>query len=690
MDKKIAYLLVLPGLMTGTVYASDNEVQELEDIIVTSAGFKQATTRSAKPVTVLTGDELRAKIGQTIGETLQNEPGMTSQSFGAGVGMPVIRGQSGPRVRVMQNSLGNNDLSSLSPDHANGVDPLIAERVEVLRGPSTLLYGNGAIGGIVNVIDNRIPEQVPNKIIGGAGEERYDSATNESASAFKLEGGKSSFAYHLDGFYRDQDNTHIGGSAIDETAVRTHDPSFKSIASGELQNSDGVINNTQARSRGGSIGFSAITETGLVGAAINSLEKKYGIAPDGHGEAPVTVDLNQVKYDFKAQLNKPTAWVEAIRLKFGYTDYKHVELDGGVPGTKFLNEALESRLELEHKPVGILNGVAGFQSIHSQFIGLGDEGQIVPKSDIDSFALFALESFSIGDVTYELGGRAEGQTIKPEGRNEVSYQPISGSASALWQITDQHQLSLGFTHSQRVPQIQELFSNGFHHATRSFERGNDSLNKETSNNLDLSYRFDGGRMKTEINLFHNWVNDYIYQQRSSSLLFNKAVGSFVLPDTTCDECFPLLNSQQANAVFKGFEAQNVFTLIENQHGVLDLTLFGDYTRGTFAGGSDVPRMPPLRYGFQLSYTKDDFNGNLRLTRGEAQTKSGENETSTPSYVLVNLSAQYRITSFDDSEVMLFAKGKNLLNENIRNSTSYLRNFAPEPGRSAEVGIRISY
>jgi iron complex outermembrane recepter protein len=685
------YLALLFSLaIVSPIYAETTEIQKLEDVVITSTGIRQATSKSAKPVTVLSGDSLKNKVGQTIGETLQNELGISNQSFGAGVGTPVIRGQSGPRVRVMQNSLGNNDLSSLSPDHANGVDPIIAERVEVLRGPSTLLYGNGAIGGIVNVIDNRIPEEIPDKIIGGAGEQRYDSATTESASAIKIEGGHSHFAYHVDGFYRDQDNTHIGGTAIDETAVRIHDPSFNSIPPGELQNSDGVINNTQARSRGGSIGISAIGDIGLIGVAVNSLEKKYGIAPDGHGEAPVTVDLNQTKYDFKAQLNNPVSWAEALRMKFGYTDYKHVEYDGETPGTTFQNESLESRLELEHKPIGIVKGVAGFQSTHNQFVGLGAEGQIVPKSDIDSFALFAVESFAIGAVTYELGGRAEGQTITPEGRNDVSYKPLSGSASALWQINKQHQLSLGFTHSQRAPQIQELFSDGFHHATRSYEQGNADLNKEISNNLDLGYRFNSDWMTAEINLFHNWVNDYIYQQRSASQLFNEADGNFVSADTPCDECFPLLNSQQANAIFKGFEAQTVLPVMANRYGALDLTLFGDYTRGTFVNGSDVPRMPPLRYGFQVSYEKNDFTSNLRLTRGEAQTNTGDNETSTSAYLLLNLGTQYRIASFKNSDVTLFAKGKNLLNENIRNSTSYLRNFAPEPGRSAELGIRINY
>ncbi len=684
------FLLFAVGLSATAASAEDNDAQELDEIIVYGTSIKQTTTSFAKPVTMLTGDSLRGTIGQTIGETLQNELGITSQSFGAGIGSPVIRGQAGPRVRVLQNSLGNNDVSSLSPDHANGVDPIIAERVEVLRGPSTLLYGAGAIGGIVNVIDNRIPEALPDKPIGGAGEQRYDSATNETASALKLEGGTKDVAYHVDGFYRDQNNTHIGGLAIDEAAARKHDPSFKSLLPGELINTDGFIANSQARSRGGSVGMSYIGAAGLIGAAANSLEKVYGIAPDGHGEAPITVDMKQTKYDIKSQLNKPFAFADKIKMKFGYTDYQHVELNGGVPGTTFLNESFESRLELEHTQIDKMKGIIGFQSVNSQFEGLGEEGQIVPKSDIDSYALFAVETFDLAPVKIDVGFRAEGNLISPESHASVSYLPVSGSVSALWDITDQHQINLAFTHSQRAPQLQELFTDGFHHATRSFERGNAGLGKELSNNLDLSYHFNSSWMTAEISLFHNWVNDYIYQQRSSSLLFNAADNSFVTPDTNCDECFPILDGNQADANFKGFETQTIFPLMQNKYGALDLTLFGDYTRGTFNRGGDVPRMPPLRYGLQLSYEKDEFSTNAKLTRGEAQTNPGTNETETDSYLLLNIGAQYRLAYSDNADILLFAKGKNLLNENIRNSTSYLRNFAPEPGRSAELGIRISY
>ncbi len=683
------YLIIILFLSTAISANAGDEPQQLDELTVYSVGPKHATATTAQPAIVLSGDSLRTKIGQTLGETLSNELGISNRSFGAGVGSPVIRGQAGPRVKILQNSLGNNDLSSLSPDHANGVDPVIAERIEVLRGPSTLLYGSGNIGGIVNVIDNRIPEAVPNKIIGGAGEQRYDSATEESATVLKLEGGKGNIAYHVDGFYRDQNNTHIGGMAIDEAAARRQNPIFNT-PSEAIINTDGYIGNSQARSRGGSVGAAYIGDAGLMGAAANNLEKRYGIAPDGRGEAPVSVDLKQTKYDIKGQLNNPFAFAEEIRMNFGYTDYQHVELEGNVPGTTFLNESFESRLELEQHPIDKMTGIFGFQSVNSTFEGLGEEGQIVPKSDIESYALFSVESFNLDTVKIDLGARVEGNTIAPINRASVSYIPVSGSASALWDITEQHQVSLAFTHSQRAPQIQELFSDGFHPATHSYELGNAGLGKELSNNLDLSYRFNSTWMTGEINLFHNWVNDYIYQQRSSALLFDAAKGHFVTSGTNCEDCFPLLNTQQADATFKGFEAQTIFTLMQNNYGALDLTLFGDYTRGTFNNRRDVPRMPPLRYGLQLSYEKNEFSTNARLTRGEAQTHPGENETETAGYLLLNVGAQYRLADIQGMDILFFAKGKNLLNENIRNSTSYLRNFAPEPGRSGELGIRLSY
>jgi iron complex outermembrane receptor protein len=672
-------------LSTATALAAGENIKQLDTMVV-SAPVATSSSKSAKPLTVLTGDALHSKMGTTIGDTLKNELGVTSQSFGAGVGTPVIRGQSGPRVQVMQNSMINNDASSLSPDHANGVEPILAERIEVLRGPATLLYGNGAIGGIVNVIDNRIPEKTFDKVIGGAGEQRYDSATNETSSVVKVEGSHNGFAYHVDGFYRDQGNTHIGGKPIDADAVRVNDPSYVAI-----ENPQGVINNSNARSRGGSAGVSMIGEAGLVGVSINQLDKNYGIPSDGTGGAPVTVDLKQTKYDFKAQLNQPFAFAEKVKMKFGYTDYQHTELDGGTPATQFLNKSYASRVELEQKAIGALTGSVGFQSTNSEFSAINADGSapLVPKSNIDSYGLFAVESYKHGAVTYELGGRGEWVTISPENAGSLTYLPISGSASALWDVTKQHQLSLAYTHSQRAPLIQELFYDGVHEASRSYELGNANLRKEFSNNLDVGYRFNSDWMNAEVNVFHNWVSNYIYQQRAD-YLFNTDAGDFTAACALGEPCIPVEINQQAGATFKGYEAQLKFPVMENHYGLVDLSVFSDYTRGTFNKGGDVPRMPPLRYGVQLSYEKNDFSSNVRLTRGEAQTHAGANETSTASYLLLNVGAQYHIASISQADIMVFANAKNLTNENIRNSTSYLRNFAPDAGRSGEVGIRVSY
>jgi iron complex outermembrane receptor protein len=670
MSKKTAIFLFLStAAATPAVNAAEEDVQKLEDVVVT-APLQDKAAESAVPATVLSDEELRLKVGHSIGDTLKNELGITSQSFGPGVGTPVIRGQSGPRVRVLNNGIGSNDVSAISPDHATSVEPLLAERVEVLRGPATLLYGSGAIGGVVNVIDNRIPNKLPEKLLGGALEQRFDSTSDETSTVLKIEGGKSNLAYHLDGFYRDRNNLDIGGSAIDVNAAQATDPSLN-----VTQNTQGYINNTAAHAISGSAGVSLVGDPGFAGIAVNRLENNYGIAPDGTGETS-RIDLKQDKYDFKSELKDPFKFAESLRMKLGYTNYKHTEIADGEPGSFFTNKTYESRLELTHNPLGIFRGMVGFQAIAGDFAAIDKSTNevIVPQTLSNSYGVFAVESFDIGAFANQLGIRVEDTTLEPLGLASLNYVPVSASASSLWNINDSNSLNLAITRSQRAPQVQELLANGFHDATRSFEVGNVNLREETSYNLDLGYKFKSDWVKAQIDLFHNWAGDYIYQQRN---------GEFV-------DGAPVLETRQNDATFMGYESKLVFPLLQNRHGMVDLTLFSDFTRGQFVNGRDVPRMPPLRFGFQLDYTKGDWNTNLRLTRGEAQTHSGDNDTATAGYMLLNLGTQYQVMDLRDADVMIFAKANNLLDENIRNSTSYLRNFAPEPGRGAEIGFRVSY
>lgn len=688
MYGKFALTLAACGALAMPAQAEDQAATELEAVVV-SAPVERTVSEIAKPATVLTGEELRLKAGSTIGETLKQEPGITSQSFGPGVGQPVIRGQSGPRVRVMSNSLGVGDVSQLSPDHANGVEPVLAERIEVLRGPSTLLYGSGAIGGIVNVIDNRIPESVPEKLLSPTFEQRYNSVSDETTSNLKLEGGKTGFAYHLDGFYRDRNNLHIGGPAIAENAARQSDAALEGV---DLQNSFGVIPNTNARSKGGTVGMSLVGDAGFAGVSINYLGNNYGIPPDGTGGPNTRINLKQTRYDFKSELKNPVAFAEALRVRFGYIDYAHTELNGDVPATLFTNKSYESRLEVVHQPLGPLKGIMGLQTLSSDFgaASLEQPQALVPNSQIGSYGVFAVESFTLGPGLYELGLRGETSSVDPQRGPKRSYAPISASASGQWKIAEANTINFAVTRSQRAPQVQELFSHGVHDATHSFEFGEPNLKTETSYNLDLGYRFQADWVSAELNLFQNWVNDYIFQQQTGGV-FNEDLGEFQARCSSPGACFPVVKSRQADATFKGFEGNVKVPLMENRYGVVDLTLFGDFTRGEFVAGGNVPRMPPLRYGFQLAYAHGEhWSANLRLTRGEKQDHPGANDTATNGYALLDLNLQYQVTGLKDTRILVFAMGHNLLNDNIRNSTSYLRNFAPEPGRGAEIGLRVSY
>lgn len=652
---------------------------ELDSIIVT-APLSATEEDSAVPITVLSGNELRMKTGHSIGETLKDELGISSQSFGPGVGTPVIRGQAGPRVRVLNNGIGSNDVSAISPDHAASTEAVLAERIEVLRGPATLLYGSGAMGGVVNVIDNRIPGQLPDKLLGGALEQRFDSTSDETSTALKLEGGQGNLAYHLDGFYRHRNNLDIGGSGIDTAKVAITDPSLDIV-----DNPRGYLNNTGAEAISGSAGLSWVGDSGFAGASINNINNNYGIAPDGTGEETVRIAMRQSKYDFKSELKNPFGLGKALRTRLGYTDYEHTEIANGEPGAYYTNQSYEGRMEFEHHDLGPLRGVVGFQAQASDFNAIEKlSGEaIVPQSDITSYGVFGVESFDMGDVTYQLGARVEQTDIRPDNLDTLSYTPVSASASALWKIDQRNSLNLAVTRSSRAPQVQELLSNGFHDATRTFDKGDINLKEETAYNLDLGYRFKTDWLRAEFDLFHNWASDYIYQERD---------GEFVDEDgNPCVvDCVPVLSSAQDDAIFKGYEAKLIVPMMENHYGLLELTLFSDYTRGEFVQGGDVPRMPPLRYGFQLDYSLDKLSSYLRLTQADEQPYAGDFETPTDGYVLFNVGVNYQIKAYDDAKLMLFAKGNNLLNENIRNATSYLRNFAPEAGRGAEVGVRLSY
>jgi len=656
-------------------HAGSEHVHELDQLII-STPLSDSTSNTALPVSILSGDELRMKASSSVGETLKNEPGISSQSFGPGVGQPVIRGQSGSRVHVLQNGLGSLDVSSLSPDHANSTEALWADRIEVLRGPATLLYGSGAIGGVVNVLDNRIPAKLPESTIEGAFEQRYNTVNEGKSSAFKLEGGAGMLAWHLDGFYRDSIDMQISDSA-------------------NLAESDNRLVNSNARAKSGTAGFSIVDDSGFIGFSINHLDNNYGIpAGDGHEEDDhndehiVRIDLQQTRYDMKAEIKEPLAFAESLRLRLSYNDYQHIELENAVAGTVFSNEGFESRMELIQKPWAFFDhGVIGVQTKNSELSAIGEES-VIPESDIDSFGFFTVQDIHTDHLTYQLGMRVEQQWIDPTGRSEVSHTPVSFSTSALWSITEEDSIKLTFSRSERAPDVQELFSNGLHHASSSYDVGNSNLDVEVSHNIELGFHIDHDWFQADINLYQNWVDDYI-SKINNGQFFDEDSGNFS-NNCTEDHCFPVFNAQQQDAEFQGFEAQVIIPVLTTSYGQLNSELFADYVRGQFSNGDDIPRMPPLKYGMQLGWEHTDWMTQIRMTRAEKQRNAGLNETNTDGYWLLDVSANYRFGISEHADILLFAKGNNLLDQDIRHSVSYLRNSAPEAGRGAEMGIRIEF
>ncbi len=637
--------------------AKAEQPEQLETIII-SAPLHKGAAETIHPVNILTGKDLTLKQGASIGDTLKQELGIHSRSFGSNVGQPVIRGQLGPRVQVLQNGISSLDVSGISPDHANSTEGIFADQIEVLRGPASLLYGSGAIGGVVNVIDNRIPLYVP-EASNFTFEQRYNSVSDGWSSALKHEGGVDKFAWHIDGFFRDSQSYDVPG---------------------------GVVDNTDAQSWSTSAGGSWIDDWGMFGVSINHLDNNYGVPPI---DELVRIDLQQTRYDIKAEIYEPFDWAETLKLRFAYNDYQHDELEDGVTvGTQFDNQGWEGRGELVHHQLGFIDhGALGFQTRYEDFSATGEEA-FVPPSILQNYGIFAVEDIHADDITYEVGLRVEHQQIDADGFESKRHTPVNASLSALWHATDDTSVSLAFTYAQRAPDIQELFADGVHFATQSFEIGDENLQLETSYNLEMSFKTEIDWLSAELNLFHNWSDDYIIQ-RNTGQLFDLNTEQFNSLCTT--DCLPVFQTVQQDAIFYGFESQITSPLWDSEIHKLNGSLFADFVRGRLDSGGNVPRMPPLRYGIQLSYEGNkDFSAGLRLTRAEKQTKTDENETPTSGYLLLNANINYNWQFSKDSNALFFVKGNNLLNETIRNSTSFLKDFAPEPGRGAELGVKITF
>ena len=665
-------------------HAADAPAAEasLPPVTVSASGLQLGANEMTTPVTVLEGDELVRRREATLGETLNSEPGITSSHFGAGASRPIIRGMDGPRVKVLSDGAELHDASTISPDHAVVSEPLLATQIEVLRGPSALVYGNGAVGGVVNVLDGKIPTAVPQKGYEGSAELRANSGASEKAGAFSLTGGAGNLAVHVEGVARDAGDYRVGkGWAPEGEPTRKVRGSFN-------------------RTDTGSVGLSWVGERGYLGAAYTRQTAKYGLPghnhsfegchthgdhlhcgaheeeEDGHdhgaeehGDVPV-VDLRSERFDIRGELRNPFAGFSALRLRAGVTDYVHDEVEDGAISTTFKNKAYDTRIELQHEPISGFKGLIGLQTSQRKFSADGEEAYVEPTIT-RKLGFFALEEYRLGDWRFEAALRHDRQTAEaPTSGIERSHNGTSASLGAVWKFTPGYQVGTSFTRASRAPSAEELYAQGLHMATSTYERGNADLKSEISQNIDVSLKKTSGDTTFGVSIFRNRINHYIYGR-------------------TLDEVngLQLLQYSQQDATFTGIEGQVRQRL--NRH--LGITLFGDTVRAKLNGGNGLlPRIPATRAGVRLDANWQAWEGQVEWVQVARQTRVAEFETATPGYSMLNLGVSYNGQFSSGTPWQVYLKANNLTDRLAYAHTSFIKNAAPLMGRNVTVGVKVAF
>lgn len=683
-----AVLLALPALalaqgaaQEGTGQHDRERARSLDELVVTASPLLPGSEDVVQPVVVLAGEALdRTKAG-TLGATVAGELGVQSSWFGAGVGRPIIRGQDGARVQVLAGGLGALDVSTVSADHAVAIEPFLADQIEILKGPATLLYGSGAIGGAVNVVDGRIPESIPPAGLSGRAEMRAGTGADERTAMARLDAGRGPVAWHADAFRRRSADFDIPGFA--ESGDAHADGSGEGT---DARGAFGVLPNSALETEGGALGGSWIGERGFLGASVSTYRSNYGIpghahhAPDEdghggesaeHGEEAVRIDLEQVRYDLAGAWLEPFSGAESLRFRLGRNDYGHVEREGDRIGTRFDNQGLETRVELVHR-LGQWRGAAGVQYGRRDFEARGEEA-FVPPSKSHDHGLFWLGERAWDDWTIEMGARSDQVEVAPRAAQARDFDALSASLGALWRASQALHLSVAYDRAERAPTTEELFSNGPHLATQSFEVGDATLGTETANQIELGAHLHVGPLGAKLAVFRNRYEDFI------TLLDRGEVSGDL----------PRRHWSQADATFRGIEAEATLRLADNTSGIWDLRAFGDRVRATFEAGGNLPRIVPARRGAALHWDRGGWRASVAAVRHAAQDEVAAFETRTPGYTLVQAHLAYH---WDGARAgwEVFLDGHNLTDRDARVHTSFLKDLAPLPGRNLSFGIRAFF
>ena len=680
--KNILTLSIL-AVASVSVFAAENEQATTLDTIRIKAHPLEQTSKDFAAADTVVDQKRLAQGAVTIGEALSGETGISSNQFGAGSSRPVIRGQDGPRIKILQNSSENIDVSTLSPDHAVTVDPALAKQVEVIRGPSTLLFGAGTVGGLVNVTDSKLPTALPEKGYEGNVGLRYNTGSDEKlATAGVTLGLGDQVALRVEGLKREA-NDYIAPDYVHE---------------GEKERR---VDNTFAKGQTVNFGLSWIYDRGFTGISYSNRQDQYGLPGHSHEyeschlhglslhcgehdhdedehddhdhdhahEAGPWIDLKSERYDVRTELDDPFAGFKKLRAQASYTDYQHDEIEEDTIATRFKNKGYDGRLELVHNPLGAWEGVIGTQYGQQKLELTGEEAFLAPNTT-KKWSVFALEHAQLNDVHVELAARVDQQKIDIDDSSKKDFDgsAFSVSGAANWEFAPNYKLSFVTSHQERLPLAQELYANGGHFATNTYELGNDQLGKEKSNNVELGFHYDDQAFDYHVHVYHNWFDDYIYAQ-------------------TLDRYkdFRLVQYAQDKARFYGAEAEAGYQISP----IYKLGVFGDYVRGKI-DNKNAPRVPAGRLGTKVNADfGDGFSGSAEYYHVFQQDKIAAYETDTRSYNMLNLGVAYSGNYGNVSDYRVFLNANNLLDDQVYQHASFLSTIA-QVGRNFSVGVNFSF
>jgi iron complex outermembrane recepter protein len=659
--------LAINALFIPHLYAAENI--DLAPVAVTGNPLGLSSDELVVPVSVLNGRELSIRRESTLGETLNGIPGVSSTQFGPNASRPVIRGLDAERVRIMQNGIGVLDASSLSFDHAVGIDPLIIEQIDVVRGPAALLYGGSAMGGVVNAIDHRIPTEKLDGIIGRV-ETRFGGADSTRNAAAVIDIGNGIIAAHIDIYNRKSSDLDIPGFAVS---------SRKSKADGTQRENKGKLVNSSAEGDGGALGASLTFDKGYIGLSYSILNTNYGVV----AEENVRIDMNSNRWELVSEFKDLDFALNRVKFRMAHTDYEHQELEGAEVGTTFTNRGLEGSLEAGHRPIAGLNGVIGYQFSNTNFAALGEEA-FVPSVNTQNKALYIYEELPLGSAEQKhkitFGGRLGHTTVDSKtspvfgaGQNN-SFNPNSFALGGLYSIDQNWSLTSNLSHNERAPSYFELYANGAHIATGQFEVGSTQFSKEKSNGVDAQIRWKDAKHSFSIGAYYTRFSNFIGLFDTGNLI-----------EIEPGEFLPEAQFATVPATFKGLEAEGKFNIANNWH----LNVRGDYVRARDArNNNDLPRIAPLRLGAGLQYGLGNFTAKLDVLRAFKQNNTAENELATDGYTNVSAILVYKLPVKYNIE--LFAKANNLLDDEIREHASFLKDIAPAGERAVLIGGRIDF